>query len=147
MPQSLALVGAAILLCGCMAAPPDEEDWREASLAALEDAVSLVRTAELTLRQAEDGRTVGHLAVVVLTQTEQRLGATTSSLSERPLPIEHAGEAERVLGTLQRALGELRAARVLVAAGGTNHLGPAIEQLEEQGELLERLETRVAGQR
>lgn len=129
--------------CGLVPARPDAAGWRDTASTALDDAVALVGTASLVLREERRGHVLGGYGVATLVHAEESMGKTVDSVDTLQPPTSVGAEAARVGDLLAEADDAVRTARQALVSGDTTsyprltrYLDVLHDRLEKAGNAL-----------
>lgn len=137
------LLVAALLLttgCGLVPARPDPTAWRDTASTALDDAVALVGTTSMVLREEERQHILGGYGVATLVHAEDAMGKAVDSVDTLQPPASIEKEASHVSDLLAEADDAVQTAREALVSGDQasyprlrHHLDALHDQLQKAG--------------
>ena len=135
------VVTVALALSGCgglIPSRPDAAAWRETAGTALDDAVALVGTASLVLREERRGHVLGGYGVATVVHAEESMGKAVASVATLQPPGSVESEATRVSDLLAAADDAVRAAREALVSGDEAAYPRLRQQLDDLHDRLEK---------
>jgi hypothetical protein len=105
--------------CGLVPARPDPASWRDTASTALDDAVALVGTASMVLREEGRQHVLGGYGVATLVHAEDAMGKAVDSVDKLQPPASLDKEASAVSDLLAQADDAVQAAREALVSGDT----------------------------
>jgi hypothetical protein len=100
-------------------ARPDPASWRDTASTALDDAVALVGTASMVLREEGRQHVLGGYGVATLVHAEDAMGKAVDSVDKLQPPASLDKEASAVSDLLAQADDAVQAAREALVSGDT----------------------------
>jgi hypothetical protein len=134
------ILAAAVLTAGCAPGTPDDDSWRIDAQRAVGDAASAVLTAELALRQHEQGRVFDRYLQTVLVEAEKGVGTAGDSLGSEQPPQDERERYDSVTGQLDEAASLVATTRIAVVDRETNRYDALADRLAKAGKALQELE-------
>jgi hypothetical protein len=134
-------LAAPLSLTGCAPGTPDDDSWRVDAERAVSDALSAVRTAELALRQSEDGRVYDPYLQTVLVDAEEAVGGAADTIGAGQPPRPERERFDAVTGQIGAAEDLVTAARIAVVDGESYRYDGLADSLADAGDALESLES------
>lgn len=117
LATAAAVTAVALSGCGPIPSRPDAAAWRETAGTALDDAVALVGTASLVLREERRGHVLGGYGVATVVHSEESMGKAVDSVATLQPPASVESEAARVSDLLAAADDAVRTAREALVSG------------------------------
>lgn len=124
--------------CGLVPARPDAASWRDTASTALDDAVALVGTASMVLREERRHHVLGGYGVATLVHAEDAMGKAVDSVDTLQPPTSLEKEATKVSDLLADADDAVQAAREALVSGDTAAYPQLRQRLDALHDRLEK---------
>ncbi|HJQ04589.1 MAG TPA: hypothetical protein VJ872_04055 [Nocardioides sp.] len=146
-PALLVPLAAGLLLTACEPKSPDRAEWRDDAYYAVSDTSSAVATATLVVRQLTSDKIQQNYAQVVLVAAEEEAGKQSSSFDALQPATVDTDRYHQVTSALSDAGDVLSDVRIAVARQNTGAYPDLLQQLDQQTQALDKVESDLGGLR